>query len=158
MDRKWGGGWHHIKRQRDFSIPSPVSVRQKQTPKDLRATGPLPERAPWPLAMGYGFRLGRGVQAGWLQVGCSIQACVKQLTVVLASNQADPAEPGQSHPPSPDRALLGCDGADTACPELAERRLLLFTLSKKDRCGLRSFSPPSLFIGLFKFQKKHTYL
>lgn len=34
---------------------------------------------------------------------------------------ADPAEPERSHPPSPGRALPGCDGANTACPEVAER-------------------------------------
>ena len=72
--------------------------------------------------MGSGW--GEGL-AGRLQLECSIQACVKQLKVVLASNQADPAEPEQSHPHSPGRALLGCDGADTACPELAERRLII---------------------------------
>lgn len=51
----------------------------------------------------------------------AFMACVKQWTAVWASTEADPAEPEQSHRPSLDRALRGCDGADTACPEKVER-------------------------------------
>lgn len=63
-----GGGWHHIKRQRlDFSLLSPVSVRQKQTAKDPLPTGSSPRGALWSLAIGCGFGLGRGF--GWMTVG-----------------------------------------------------------------------------------------
>lgn len=48
----------------------------------------------------------------------NIRAHVKQPTAAWAATEADPAEPGLSHPPSPGRALLGCDGADKACPEI----------------------------------------
>lgn len=61
---------------------------------------------------------------------------------------ADPAEPGQSHPPSPDRALLGCGGADTACPELAERRH--FHQSKKTGVAYIASPVPHHLKGLFR--------
>ncbi len=62
-----GGSWHHIKRQKYFSLMSPVSVRQKQTPKDPVPTGSSPRGALWSLGMGCGFGLGRG--AGWMTAG-----------------------------------------------------------------------------------------
>lgn len=42
--------------------------------------------------------------------------------------EADPAEPGQSRPPSPGRAPPGCDEADTACPELAQMSFVGYKL------------------------------
>lgn len=49
----------------------------------------------------------------WQRVG---RGAVKWPTDAWASMGGDPAEPGRSRPPSPDRVLLGCGEADTACP------------------------------------------
>lgn len=68
-----GGSWHHIRRQRCFTFLSPVSVRQKQTPKDPPPTRSSPREALWPLAIGCGFGLGRRVTAGLMQHSSSCQ-------------------------------------------------------------------------------------
>ena len=81
----------------------------------------------------------------------NIRAHVKQPTAAGAATEAGPAEPGLSRPPSPGRALLGCDGADKACPEI-----------EKHLCQLRLENETSLIdylIGLFKQkQTRHSLL
>lgn len=53
---------------------------------------------------------------------------------------ADPAEPEQSHPLSPDHALPGCDGAGTACPKLVEMVSVSYTKKPRQLWITRDFA------------------
>ena len=108
-----GGGWHHLRRREVFPVSCFSQAENPPRPHPVRLSGP------WRQGVGSGW--GQEL-AGWLQDGCVIQACVKQPTVVRASVRGDQAEPGPSRQPSPGHALLGCDGAGTACPEIAQIR------------------------------------
>lgn len=121
--------WHHMRRRRRFTLPSPASVRQKQTPKHTPARS-SPREALWSLqVMGLGSK---EELARWLYctLDPTFKLAVKRPTVALASKGTDPAEPVRSRPPSPGRAPRGCDEADTACPGGREV-LYVLTVAKK---------------------------
>ena len=121
--RMWwtGSGWLLTSYEETEVFPPPVS-RFSQAEADSqrapahRVLAPRGSLVPGDGVLGWGEGL-----AGRLKVGRNIQAHVKRLTAAWTWMEADPAEPGRSRPPSPGRALPGCGGANTACPEVAER-------------------------------------
>lgn len=150
MDRKWVAA-DIIRGDRGVSASCLLSQSgRSRLPKNCRPLGPHPKEegrgrgasglsGPWWNVAGFG--VGDRVLAGWGQVGCDIQARVKQLTIVRAWVEAGPAEPGPSHPPWPGRAPLECDGEDTACPELARETTLVSHRKKKKPCVVYTASP-----------------